>query len=157
MMENRFWGILLLWPKWTCLLVSQIWIISMSSRQSYTCCPNKSPSVFKLLSSSITYYSFRDGLATLKTIFNWKYVLNTMPNQFLIKLCSLLLQSILRLMLNLISLELDISEAWKQLLLDEDFKKYVVINTHRGLFHYNKEKYKITSCPREGGWYSKCS
>ena len=30
------------------------------------------------------------------------------------------------------------SEAYQQLLLDEESKKYVVINTHRGLFRYNR-------------------
>ena len=32
--------------------------------------------------------------------------------------------------------KLDLSQAYQQLTLDENSKKYVVINTHRGLFRY---------------------
>ena len=34
--------------------------------------------------------------------------------------------------------KLDMSQAYQQLLLNEESKKYVVINTHRGLFRYNR-------------------
>ena len=33
--------------------------------------------------------------------------------------------------------KLDLSHAYKQLLLDQEFKKYTTINTHKGLFQYN--------------------
>ena len=35
--------------------------------------------------------------------------------------------------------KLDLSEAYQQLVLDEESKKYIVINTHCGLFRYNDE------------------
>ena len=34
--------------------------------------------------------------------------------------------------------KLDMSQAYQQLVLEEDSRKYVVINTHRGLFRYNR-------------------
>ena len=34
--------------------------------------------------------------------------------------------------------KLDMSQAYQQLCLDEDSKKYVVINTSKALFHYNR-------------------
>ena len=39
------------------------------------------------------------------------------------------------------------SQAYQQLLLDEDSKKYVVINTHKGLFRYNRLPFGISSAP----------
>ena len=43
--------------------------------------------------------------------------------------------------------KLDMSQAYQQLLLHEDSKKYVVINTHRGLFSYNHLPFGISSAP----------
>ena len=40
--------------------------------------------------------------------------------------------------------KLDLSQAHQQLPLDEELKSYVVINTHKGLFHY---PYGISSAP----------
>ena len=42
---------------------------------------------------------------------------------------------------------LDLSQAYQQLPLDEDSKKYVVINTHKGLFRFNRLPYGISSAP----------
>ena len=41
--------------------------------------------------------------------------------------------------------KLDMSQAYQQLLLDDDSKNYVVVNTHRGLFHYNRLPFGISS------------
>ena len=41
--------------------------------------------------------------------------------------------------------KLDISQAYQQLLLDEDSKQYTTINTHKGLFQYNHLPYGIWS------------
>ena len=43
--------------------------------------------------------------------------------------------------------KLDLSQAYLQVLLDEESKKYVVINTHRGLFRYNRLPYGLSSAP----------
>ena len=43
--------------------------------------------------------------------------------------------------------KLDMSQAYLQLPLDEKSKSYVVINTHRGLFRYNRLPYGISSAP----------
>ena len=43
--------------------------------------------------------------------------------------------------------KLDLSEAYQQLPLDEDSKKYTTINTHRGLLQYNRLPYGISSAP----------
>ena len=40
--------------------------------------------------------------------------------------------------------KLDLSQAYQQLPLDEHSKKYVVINTHRGLFRYTRLHYGIS-------------
>ena len=40
---------------------------------------------------------------------------------------------------------LDLSQAYQQVQLNEQSKKYVVINTHRGLFQYNCMPYGIAS------------
>ena len=37
------------------------------------------------------------------------------------------------------------SQAHQQLILDEEFKKYVTINTHKGLFRYNHLPYGVSS------------
>ena len=41
----------------------------------------------------------------------------------------------------------DMSQAYQQLLLDEESRKYVVINTHRGLFRYNRLPFGVSSAP----------
>ena len=43
--------------------------------------------------------------------------------------------------------KLDLSQAYQQLTLDENSKKYVVINTHRGLFRYMRLPFGIASVP----------
>ena len=43
--------------------------------------------------------------------------------------------------------KLDLSQAYQQLPLEEDSKKYTTINTHRGLFQYNRLPYGISSAP----------
>ena len=43
--------------------------------------------------------------------------------------------------------KLDLSQAYQQVPLEEDSKKYVVINTHRGLFRYTRLPYGISSAP----------
>ena len=47
---------------------------------------------------------------------------------------------------------LDLSQAYQQVQLDEQSKKYVVINTHRGLFQYNRLPYGIASVPGIFQW-----
>ena len=37
--------------------------------------------------------------------------------------------------------KLDVSQAYQQLVLDEESRKYAVINTHRGLFRYNRLRF----------------
>ena len=43
--------------------------------------------------------------------------------------------------------KLDMNQAYQQLKLDETFRQYVVINTHKGLFRYTRLPYGITSAP----------
>ena len=43
--------------------------------------------------------------------------------------------------------KLDFKQAYQQLLLHDDSKKYTTINTHRGLFQYNRLPYGISSAP----------
>ena len=43
--------------------------------------------------------------------------------------------------------KLDMSQAYQQLLLDDDSKQYVVINTHKGLFKYNRLPFGVSSAP----------
>ena len=43
--------------------------------------------------------------------------------------------------------KLDISQAYHQLCIDENSKKYTTINTHRGLFMYNRLCFGISSAP----------
>ena len=43
--------------------------------------------------------------------------------------------------------KLDMSQAYQQLLLDEESRKYVVINTHKGLFQYTRLPFGVSSAP----------
>ncbi len=43
--------------------------------------------------------------------------------------------------------KLDLRHAYQQLLLEDDSKKYVVINTSKGLFRYTRLPYGISSAP----------
>ena len=43
--------------------------------------------------------------------------------------------------------KIDLSHAYQQLLLDDGSKKYVVINTHKGLFRYTRLPFGISSAP----------
>jgi len=44
--------------------------------------------------------------------------------------------------------KLEMSQAYQQLLLDDKSKKFLVINTHKGLFAYNRLPYGVSSAPR---------
>ena len=43
--------------------------------------------------------------------------------------------------------KLDLSQAYQQLNLDANSRKYLVINTHKGLYCYNRLPYGISSAP----------
>ena len=43
--------------------------------------------------------------------------------------------------------KLDLSQAYQQIELDEDSKRYTTINTHKGLFQYNRLPFGISSSP----------
>ena len=43
--------------------------------------------------------------------------------------------------------KLDLSHAYQQILLDDDSRKFVAINTHLGLFQYSREPFGIASAP----------
>ena len=43
--------------------------------------------------------------------------------------------------------KLDLAHAYQQIPLDEESKKYVVINTHKGLYRYNRLPFGVTSSP----------
>ena len=43
--------------------------------------------------------------------------------------------------------KLDMSQAYLQLQLDDESKKYVVVNTHKGLFQYNRLPFGVSSAP----------
>ena len=43
--------------------------------------------------------------------------------------------------------ELDSSHAYEQMLFDEDSKEFLTINTHKGLYRYNRLPYGVASAP----------
>ena len=43
--------------------------------------------------------------------------------------------------------ELDLSHAYKQMLVDENSKEFLTINTHKGLYRYNRLPYGVASAP----------
>lgn len=43
--------------------------------------------------------------------------------------------------------KLDLSHAYQQIVMDDDSKKYLTINTHRGLFTYNRLPFGVSSAP----------
>ena len=43
--------------------------------------------------------------------------------------------------------KLDLAHAYQQLQLDEDSRKYVTINTHKGLFQYTRLPFGVASAP----------
>lgn len=43
--------------------------------------------------------------------------------------------------------ELDLSHAYEQMLVDDDSKEFLTINTHKGLFRYNRLPYGVSSAP----------
>ena len=43
--------------------------------------------------------------------------------------------------------KLEMSQAYQQLQLDDESKRYTTINTHKGLFQYNRLPYGISSAP----------
>ena len=43
--------------------------------------------------------------------------------------------------------KLDLSQAYQQILLDEDSRQYVTINTHKGLFQYKRLPFGASSAP----------
>ena len=43
--------------------------------------------------------------------------------------------------------KLDMSQAYQQFLLDEESKKFTTINTHKGLYQYNRPPFGVSSAP----------
>ncbi len=51
--------------------------------------------------------------------------------------------------------QLDMSQAYKQIVLEESSQDYVVINTHRGLFRYKRLPFRVSSAQQayfRGSW-----
>jgi len=43
--------------------------------------------------------------------------------------------------------KIDLAQAYQQVLLDDDSKKYTTINTHKGSYVYNRLAFGISSAP----------
>ena len=43
--------------------------------------------------------------------------------------------------------KLDLSEAYLQIELDDESKQFLVINTHKGLYRFNRLPYGVASAP----------
>ena len=43
--------------------------------------------------------------------------------------------------------KLDLSQAYQQLTLDNESRKYVTINTHKGLYQYTRLQFGVASAP----------
>jgi len=43
--------------------------------------------------------------------------------------------------------KLDMSQAYQRFLLDEESKKFTTINTHKGLYQYNRLPFGVSSAP----------
>ena len=41
----------------------------------------------------------------------------------------------------------EIGSAYSQIVLDEESRKYVVINTYKGLYHFNQLPFRVASAP----------
>ena len=48
--------------------------------------------------------------------------------------------------------KLDLADAYLQLALEEDSKKYVTISTHKGLYHFNRLPFGVASAPAIFQW-----
>ena len=48
---------------------------------------------------------------------------------------------------------LDLTNAYNQLLLDDDSQEYVTVNTHRGLYCYKHLPFGVCSLPKSDGHY----
>jgi len=44
-------------------------------------------------------------------------------------------------------MKLDMSQAYQRLLLEDESKRYITINTFKGLFQYNRRPYGTSSAP----------
>ena len=51
--------------------------------------------------------------------------------------------------------KLDNAHAYQQILIDDDSKQYLTINTHRGLFVYNRPAFEVSSAPAIFLWVIK--
>ena len=50
--------------------------------------------------------------------------------------------------------ELDLSHAYEQMLVDENSKEFLTINTHKGLYRYNRLPYGVASAPENHGGFA---
>ena len=66
--------------------------------------------------------------------------------KFSVKLTSVKHTSNYHCLMNLSS-KIDLSQAYQQLPLADESKQYVVINTHKGLFHYTRFPFGVSSAP----------
>ena len=50
--------------------------------------------------------------------------------------------------------ELDLSHAYEQMLVDENSKEFLTINTHKGLYRHNRLPYGVASAPENHGGFA---